>query len=111
MLYFDFEAVPDVKAMNDCFILEELVSLQSIEDAVFLKRSRKAKKWPIFLKLVRLYYVIDTVSERVFKSLFFAEAYFVWLSIARHNGMLKKEQALHAELLPPLKKLNTMLHC
>lgn len=115
-LYFDFQAVPNVKKMNTCFILEELVSLQSIEESVFLKRSgdssssiKRNAQWPIFLKLMRIYYVIDSVTNQVFKSLFFVEAYFVWLALCRHHGLLKSDELIHVELLPPLKKLNTML--
>jgi len=106
-LFFDSQAVPELRAMEAAFILEELVPLQSVEEAVFLKR--KSTAWPIFLKLVRLYYVVDPVSNHVFKSLFFVEAYFVWLSLCKHRGLLKKETSLHPELLAPLKKLNTML--
>lgn len=110
-LCFDFEKVTEIKSMSASFILEELVTLQSIENSVFLKRKSKkrGKVWPIFLKLVRLYYVIDPVNDRIFKSLFFVEAYFVWIALSMHHGLLKNSSVLPPELLPPLKKLNTML--
>lgn len=110
-LYFELQRVKECKGVQEAFILEEMSTLQSIEERVFLKRSSDSKKvWPLFLKLMRIYYVIDTKSERVFKSLFFAEAYFVWLCLSLRAKLIE-EHSLHPELLAMVKKLNTVIQC
>jgi hypothetical protein len=122
-LFFQFHNVTEVRNMDNAFLLEELVSLERIEETVFLKRKAKlndngerkkgCKVWPIFLKLIRVYYVIDKESNRVFKSLFFVEAFLVWLAISERQGLLRNgednHKAIHSELVAPLKKLNSML--
>lgn len=112
-LYFGLHKIPNHNMMSEAFILEEMVTLQHIEDYAFLKRRTggTSKVWPVFIKLMRFYYVIDTKSNKIFKSLFFVESYFVWLALCNHCGLFnKKESAIHPELLTTLKKLNTMIH-
>lgn len=106
-LYFQLQLVKRYKSMTDAFMLEELCTLQEIEERVFL---HKKKEWPTFLKLMRIYYVIDTVTDKVFKSLFFAEAYFVWLCLSLRSELIK-EDSLPPELLLLVKKLNTLIQC
>ena len=107
-LYFELQIVKDFKALDGAFILEELVTLQHIEERVFLKRAKGKKVWPVFLKLMRIYYVMD--GEKVFKSLFFVEAYFVWLCLCLRSKLIK-EDAIHPTLIPIIKKLNNLIQC
>jgi hypothetical protein len=97
---------------DDAFVLEELVSLQRVEEAIFLdgKETTTTKTWPVFLKLMRLYYVVDTVKKKVFRSLFFVEAYFVWLCLCVRQGVLTMS-VLHPKLLDLVQKLNDLIQC
>lgn len=121
-LFLEYHKVKRLAKLDDAFMLEELVNLQRIEEAIFLggeKNKRKKKKkaeeeetktWPVFLKLMRLYYVVDTVKKKVFRSLFFVEAYFVWLCLCVRNDVLKVA-VLHPKLLDLVQKLNDLIQC
>lgn len=111
-LYFSLKKVTEHRTMDDAFILEELTTLQSIEERLFLKRNNtkntKKKTWPIFLKLMRIYYVMDTETDSVFKSLFFVEAYIVWLCLSLKKELIS-EVHIHPKFLVMVKILNARI--
>lgn len=110
-LFLELQAVSTHKIMKEAFILEELVSLHDIEEVLFLKRTKSKKKsCPLFVKLMRFYYVLEPRTNKLFRSLFFVEAYFVWLALALREEIVK-EQAIHGKLLLLVKKLNTLIQC
>jgi len=106
-LFMEYHKVKGLHRMDDAFIFEELVSLQRIEEVFFLG---KTTSWPVFLKLMRHYYVMDTVTRKVFKSVFFVEAYFVWLSLCLRNKVITTG-AIHPKLLDLTQKLNDLIQC
>lgn len=68
--------------INDSFILEELVSLDKLEELIerALKRKRSSpRRAPLLVKLVSTYYVIHEGFLK--KSHEFVECYLVWLAI------------------------------
>ena len=112
-LYFTQHKVSQVKGMDAAFILEELCTLQSVDERIFTKRrvgEGKKAGWPTFLKLMRIYYVLDNQSNKIFKTLYFVEAFFVWLCLCRRSGIVE-EQAIHPKLLSVVKKLNDIMQC
>lgn len=104
-LFMEYHKVKGLHKMDDAFLFEELVSLQRIEKVFFLG---KTSSWPVFLKLMRFYYVMDTTSKKMFKSVFFVEAYFVWLCLCLRNKVIVPN-AIHPKLLGLTQKLNDLL--
>lgn len=111
-LFLEYQKVKRLTKFDDAFVLEELVSLQRVEEAIFLGdgATTTTKTWPVFLKLMRLYYVVDTVKKKVFRSLFFVEAYFVWLCLCVRQEVLTMS-VIHPKLLDLVQKLNGLIQC
>lgn len=106
-LFMEYHKVKGLYKMDDAFLFEELVSLQRIEEVFFLD---KTTNWPVFLKLLRVYYVLDTVTKKLFRSVFFVEAYFVWLGLCLRNKVITID-AIHPKLLDLTQKLNDLIQC
>lgn len=110
MLWLNSEQVKNMKRVAQSFLLEELYSLDALESLIFDQFSAEATKKkhiPVFVKLMRLYYVIVIIPNdkgirqcRLFKSVFFIEAYFVWLALC-----VSTEVFVDAQLQPNTQKL------
>jgi hypothetical protein len=114
LFWCEMNGVNPITRMKESYILEELTTIEAIE-SLLLKRSKpKAtqKNWPLFLKLMRIYYVIyfplDGGPYRIFRSLFFIEAHLVWLALCL-RGRLIKEMHLHTEIIALVQNLNKLL--
>jgi hypothetical protein len=102
--------VKDMERVDRSLLLEELHSLDPLESLIFDQFTaieQTNKHIPIFVKLMRLYYVIVVVPGkggvlqcRLFKSVFFIEAYFVWLALCVSTNVF-----VEAQLQPNTKKL------
>ena len=106
-LFMEYHKVKGLHKMDSAFLFEELVPLQRIEKVFFLG---KTTSWPVFLKLMRFYYVMEPTTKRVFKSVFFVEAYFVWLALCLRNKLILID-AIHPKLLDLTQKLNDLIQC
>jgi hypothetical protein len=110
ILWLDSEQVKDMERVDRSLLLEELHSLDPLESLIFDQFTaieQTNKHIPIFVKLMRLYYVIVVVPGkggvlqcRLFKSVFFIEAYFVWLALCVSTNVF-----VEAQLQPNTKKL------
>jgi len=75
-------------ALAGCFIMEELVSLNHIDEMVASLDS-DGVGMPILLRMVRLYYVIRGTS--IYRTPHFVEAYLLWLSLLVQDGFILRK--------------------
>jgi hypothetical protein len=71
------------------FVIEEMVSLDYINELITDNEEGSDKMYPTLLKLVRIYYVLDGKGG-VYKSVLFVDAYMVWLNLLVREDMVKK---------------------
>lgn len=115
LLWFKSEKVTCMKRLEQSFLLEELHSLDSLETLVFEQfttpqQQQDRPNMPVFVKLMRLYYVIVVINDKcqLYKSLFFFEAYFVWLAMCVRLGFILPVQ-LHPSTTPLVSHFNKVI--
>ena len=98
---FLYDGVKKADAIDKCFLLEELVTLDELETQIdaALSRERRlgARRLPLLVKLMSIYYVIH--EGFLFKSLDFTQVYMIWLTI-----LVVRLEVIHSEKIYPTIK-------
>ena len=74
MRWLEMNKARHLPTLKACYVMEELNSIEKL-NALFYKPEQK--RAPVLLKLMRIYYVMDIQSGRLFKTQFQVEAYFL----------------------------------
>jgi hypothetical protein len=72
------------------FIIEEMVSLDTINEIITDNEASKEGMYPTLLKLVSLYYVLDGKGG-IYKSDRFVDTYIVWLNLLIRGKMIQRK--------------------
>jgi hypothetical protein len=111
--WFNYEEVKNADKIKNVFIIEEMSNTAFDQiDYVILNYNNKnsstttssSSSIPILLKLVQIYYIIDTKSTTlsIYSTHFFIEAYMIWLSLLVNYDIIS-ENKIHRKILPILK--------
>jgi hypothetical protein len=95
--WIEFEEVPKRAELKDSFCIEELLTVEQLENLVTLNDCKQTTV-PVLLKLIHVYYVLYKGS--VYCSVRFVEAYMVWLALLVHKCKLVRLGQIH----PTIKK-------
>jgi hypothetical protein len=105
MRWLEMKQVRQVKRLEASFVLEEMTDIEDIHALFYNPEKRKI---PVFLKLMRIYYVIDVKKSKLYKTIFFVEAYFLWLALCLRAKLFTFEQ-LPPELATLLKTMDRLI--
>jgi hypothetical protein len=76
--WLKLEEVKEHKAINKCFVIEELLAIDALEELV-TRNELKQCEIPVLLRLVSVYYVL--YRGGVYRAKRFVDAYMVWHSL------------------------------
>lgn len=105
MRWLEMKEMKQIKRLDACFVLEEMTDIEDIHSLFYNPEKRKI---PVLLKLMRIYYVIDVKKSKLYKTVFFVEAYFLWLTLCLRAKLFTFQQ-LPPELTPLLKNMDRLV--
>jgi hypothetical protein len=74
--------------IDEFFITEYIIELKSFDDIIYKMNSNQLKH-PVLLNIMRHSYVIDHNTKKIFHSLFFIEAFVIWMILMIKGSFFK----------------------
>jgi hypothetical protein len=95
--WFSYSGNSKSKLINECFVIEQLVSLDDIEKYII----GTITNLPVLLCFVQIYYVL--YKKHIYRTLQFLEAFMIWLSILTNKEKVLAPKQLLENIGPYLE--------
>lgn len=96
-----------VERLDACFLLEELVTLDTIDERIAEMLQPQPEGPPLLLRLVKRYYVARRSTGQLYQTASFSEAYLLWMKLLLLDRYLRSSH-MHADVKSCLRHFKVL---